>query len=161
MASSKLKSRSRSKPAPRPTPNDPIEWLFRAARAVGVMVKTWQGSLILVVIAAQLLLPLHYYTARRDLHDERFAWRMFSPIRMTECAVRATLDGAPLPLEREFHEAWIALARRGRSVVVEQMGARLCEKYAQKPVVFHLDCKYVGQPSQSFGGFNLCNVPLL
>ncbi len=125
------------------------------------MLGTWPGRLILVVVVSQLLIPLHYYTVRRDEHDERFAWRMFSPIRMTECAVRATLDGAPLALEREFHEAWLAIARRGRFVVVEEMGARLCEKYQRKPVVFSLDCKYVGQPARSFGGFDMCNVPLL
>ena len=161
MASSQPKPQPR--PEPKRSPDDPIAWLRRAARsrAVAGLVTTWQGWLILVVVASQLLLPLHYYTARRDLHDERFAWRMFSPMRMTECSVRATLDGAPLRLEREFHEAWIELARRGRFVVVEEMGARLCEKHPGKPVVFDLDCKYVDQPSRSFGGFNLCNVPLL
>jgi hypothetical protein len=143
--------------------NDLIQQLLRIARSrpVAGMLRTWQGWLIIIVVGSQLLLPLHYYVARRDPHDERFAWRMFSPMRMADCAVRATLDGAPLPLEREFHEAWLALARRGRFAVVEEMGARLCEKYAKKPVVFYLDCKYVGQPPESYGGFNMCNVPLI
>ena len=147
-----------------PKHNDPIQWLFRAvrSRAVAGMLGTWQGWLILVVVVSQLLIPLHYYTARRDRHDERFAWRMFSPIRMTSCSIRATLDGAPLVLEREFHEAWLALARRGRAVVIEEMGARLCAKYPQKPVVFRIDCQYVGQPSEGLGGaFDICKVPLL
>jgi hypothetical protein len=150
--------------APPPTPpGTPIDRLLRAAplRALAALLGTWQGWLILAVVVSQLLIPLHYYTVRRDEHDERFAWRMFSPMRMTECSVRATLDGAPLALGGEFHEAWLAIARRGRFVVVEEMGARLCEKYGRKPVVFHLDCKYVGQPSRSFGGFDMCNVPLL
>jgi hypothetical protein len=148
---------------PAPQHNDPIEWVFRAAksRAVTGMIRSWQGWLIMAVIISQLLLPLHYYTVRRDPHDERFAWRMFSPMRMADCAVRATLDGAPLPLEREFHEAWLGLARRGRFAVVEEMGARLCQKHNRKPVVFYLDCKYVGQPAESYGGFNICNVPLI
>jgi hypothetical protein len=143
--------------------NDLIQQLLRVARSRPVtgLIRTWQGWLILIVVGSQLLLPLHYYVARRDPHDERFAWRMFSPMRMADCAVRATLDGAPLPLEREFHEAWLALARRGRFAVVEEMGARLCEKHAQKPVVFYLDCKYVGQPPESYGGFNICDVPLI
>jgi len=143
--------------------NDPIEWLLRLARSrpVAGMIRTWQGWLILAVVGSQLILPLHYYTARRDPHDERFAWRMFSPMRMAECAVRATLDGAPLPLEREFHEAWLSLARRGRFAVVEEMAARLCQKHGPKPVVFYLDCKYVGQPAETYGGYNMCNVPLI
>jgi hypothetical protein len=98
---------------------------------------------------------------RSDEHDERFAWRMFSPMRMTRCTVRATLDGAPLALKGEFHEAWLAMARRARFVVVEEMAAHLCEKYERTPVVFHLDCVYVGQPPRTFGGSDMCNVPLL
>jgi hypothetical protein len=143
--------------------NDLIAGLRRIARSRSVtgLVRTWQGWVILLVVGSQLVLPLHYYVARRDPHDERFAWRMFSPMRMTDCTVRATLDGAPLPLEREFHEAWIAIARRGRFSVVEEMGARLCRKYDGKAIVFQLDCKYVGRPAESFGGFNICNVPLI
>jgi hypothetical protein len=140
-----------------------LEWLFRLARSrpVSGLIRSWQGWVILAVVGSQLLIPLHYYTVRRDPHDERFAWRMFSPMRMAECAVRATVDDAPLPLDREFHEAWLAIARRGRFAVVEQMGARLCEKHGGKPVVFYLDCKYVGRPAESYGGFNMCNVPLI
>lgn len=143
--------------------NNPLEWLLRLARSrpVSGLVRRWQGWVILVVVGSQLLIPIHYYTTRRDPHDERFAWRMFSPMRMASCAVRATIDGAPLPLEREFHEAWIAIARRGRFAVVEAMGAQLCEEHQGKPVVFHLDCKYVGEPSETYGGFNMCNVPLI
>jgi hypothetical protein len=143
--------------------NDPIEWLLRAARsrAVAGLIGTWQGWLIMAVVVGQLLIPIHYYAARRDPHDERFAWRMFSPMRMTSCSVRATLDGAPLPLEREFHSAWLELARRGRAAVIEAMGARLCEQHGGKPVVFHLECRYVGKPSEQFGSFDMCNVPLL
>jgi hypothetical protein len=129
------------------------------SRAVSGMVRSWQGWLILIVVGSQLLLPLHYYTVRRDPHDERFAWRMFSPMRMAACSVRATLDGAPLALEREFHEAWLAIARRGRFAVVEEMGARLCEKHRDKRVVFYLDCKYVGRPPETYGGYNICTVP--
>lgn len=133
----------------------------RLAQRVRGFFRTWQGWVIAVIAVGQLLLPLHYYTARRDPHDERFAWRMFSPMRMTQCSVRATVDGAPIALEREFHDAWLELARRGRFVVVEAMGARLCEKHAGKPVKFQLECKYIGQPSQSYGGFNLCDIPLI
>jgi hypothetical protein len=45
-------------------------------------VHTWQ-----VFVVSQPLLPLHYCMANRDDHDERFAWRMFSPMRMTRCEV--------------------------------------------------------------------------
>lgn len=131
-------------------------------RAIAGLVGTWQGWLILVVVLGQLLVPLHYYLVRRDPHDERFAWRMFSPMRLTQCSVAATLDGAPIVLEREFHDAWLALARRGRAIVVERMGARLCEKHPGKAVVFRLECRYADGTTQSVGGaFDLCKVPLL
>ena len=45
------------------------------------MLATWRGRLIVAVVLAQLLIPLTYYS-HRDPHDERFAWRMFSPMRM-------------------------------------------------------------------------------
>jgi hypothetical protein len=177
MASSKPKSRSRS--APKPAPNDPIEWLFRAARGAGLMVRTWQGCLILAVIAAQLLLPLHYYTARRDLHDERFAWRMFSPTRMTTCAVSLTADGEPVNPDRWFQQAWSQTAARGRRGVIEAMAAHLCKKH--EVVTARVSCTemvaigslpppppgksryehYRGEPQPMGGSFNMCEIPEL
>ena len=50
---------------------------------IKALAATWRGRFILVFVLSQLLLPLHYYVGRRDPHDERFAWRMFSPMRMT------------------------------------------------------------------------------
>ncbi|MBW2464764.1 MAG: hypothetical protein JRH11_24155, partial [Deltaproteobacteria bacterium] len=41
-----------------------------------------KNTLIVAFLAFQLLLPLRYYMGS-DEFDERFAWRMFSPIRMT------------------------------------------------------------------------------
>ena len=41
------------------------------------------------------------------------------------------------------------------------MGARLCEKYRGKRVVFQLECKYVGRPPETYGGYNICTVPLI
>jgi hypothetical protein len=125
------------------------------------LVRTWQGWLIIVVVLAQLLLPLHYYVARRDPHDERFAWRMFSPMRMAKCTPIVSLDDKPLALDAEFHEAWIELARRGRFIVIERMAERLCAKHPGKAVTFRIDCNYLGREEQTYGGFNMCNVPLL
>ena len=49
---------------------------------LGPLLATWRGRFIAVFIATQLVLPLRYYVLRDDEHDERFAWRMFSPMRM-------------------------------------------------------------------------------
>lgn len=128
---------------------------------IKALAATWRGRFILVFVLSQLLLPLHYYVGRRDPHDERFAWRMFSPMRMTRCAPRITIDGQPLALASEFHEAWIELAERGRFVVVEAMGARLCREHPGADVEVSLDCTYLDRPAASFGGYDMCIAPRL
>jgi hypothetical protein len=127
---------------------------------LGPLLRTWQGRVILVIALSQLLLPLHYYLANRDPHDERFAWRMFSPMRMTTCATELRVAERRVDLGTEFHEAWIELAQRGRFVVVEAMAARLCAKHPGQPVTLRMECRYLGRPEpQTYGGFDLCQVP--
>ncbi len=135
--------------------------MIHPLRHLRALLASWPGRFILVFLAAQLLLPLHYYFARRDPHDERFAWRMFSPMRMTKCTPTFTLDDKPVALASEFHEAWIELARRGRFVVVEAMGAHLCAKNPGKSLTVTLDCTYLDRPPRTWGGYDMCNVPLL
>ena len=138
-----------------------VRGIQRFPRGVAALVRSWQGILILVVVASQLLLPLHYSLARRDPHDERFAWRMFSPMRMTKCTPKFTVDNQPVDLGKQFHEAWIEIAKRGRFVVVEQMAARLCEKHPGSAVHVVLECKYLDRPDMTWGGYDMCKVPLL
>ena len=125
------------------------------------LLATWRGRFILGFIALQLLLPLHYYVARRDPHDERFAWRMFSPMRMAHCTPKFVLDGKPFDLGNEFHEAWLEIAQRGRFVVVEAMANRLCGEHPGSSVTVSLDCTYLDRPAYSYGGYDMCQVPLL
>jgi len=129
------------------------------ARHIRALVATWRGRFILVFLAIQLLLPLHYYALRRDRHDERFAWRMFSPMRMSHCSAKFAADGQPLELGKQFHEAWIETAERGRFVVIEAMAAKLCERHSRVDV--SLDCTYLDQPPAHYGGHNMCEVPQL
>jgi hypothetical protein len=130
-------------------------------RHLRALLSTWRGRFIAVFVVTQLLLPLHYYFGRRDPHDERFAWRMFSPMRMAHCTPKVTLDGKPLDLESEFHEAWIELGNRGRLVVVEAMGEHLCRKHPGSAVVVTMDCTYLDREPDSYGGFDMCQVPQL
>lgn len=124
---------------------------------LGPLLSTWRGRLIVAVVVGQLLIPLSYYAARRDPHDERFAWRMFSPMRMAQCTPDMRIDGKRFELSTEFHEAWLETARRGRFRVLEQMAARLCKKHPGAEVVLRLSCKYLGQAEPvMYGGFNLC-----
>jgi hypothetical protein len=125
------------------------------------LLKTWRGRFIVAFLLVQLFLPLRYYVMHRDPHDERFAWRMFSPIRMAQCRPTVTIGDAPANLGGEFHEAWIEIAKRGRFGVVEAMGAQLCSKYPGKEVRVSLDCTYLDREPRTYGGFNMCNVPEL
>ena len=130
-------------------------------RVFGTFFKRWEGWLIAIVVTSQLLLPLHYYVARRDPHDERFAWRMFSPMRMTHCTPHVAINGQPFSLPTEFHEAWVELAERGRFVVVEAMAAKLCREHAGASVEVSLDCTYLDREPRTWGGYDMCRVPML
>jgi hypothetical protein len=135
---------------------------LRAVAHVRSLLSTWHGRIIALVVVGGLLLPLHYYLpTHRDAHDERFAWRMFSPMRMAKCSTKFTRNDAPLDATAEFHEAWLELAKRGRFRVIEAMGAHLCKKYSSSSIAIELDCTYLDQTVQHIGGFNLCTVPHL
>ncbi|MGE0548390.1 MAG: hypothetical protein AB7O24_25305 [Kofleriaceae bacterium] len=123
---------------------------------VGPLLATWRGRFIAVFFTAQLLLPLHYYLVRSDKHDERFAWRMFSPMRMTTCTASLQIDGQPARLDAQFHEAWVSLVARGRGSVIDAIGQRLCERNPGKPVELIVNCNYIDREPRTFGGHDVC-----
>jgi hypothetical protein len=130
-------------------------------RAVRALASTWRGRFILAFIAVQLLLPLHYYVLRKDKHDERWTWRMFSPMRMARCQSSFTLDGQPANLSATFHEAWLEVVERGRVSVIKHMARKLCDDHPGQAVEVKLDCTYLDRPPATFGGVDLCTRPLL
>lgn len=79
---------------------------------------------ICVFLALQIGLALGYYVSD-DPYDERFAWRMFSTIRLTRCAtdVRAIDDTGRIEevkLQKHLAVAWISHIRRNRDRVVRK-----------------------------------------
>ena len=90
-----------------------------------------RSAFIALVLASQLLLPLRYYVGD-DLFDERFAWRMFSPIRVTACRVEwfEVRDGARLPLQpsEDIPVPWVSLMTRARRSVISTYARRRCEQ---------------------------------
>src|SRR5690606_11751297 len=88
------------------------------ARAKDTRTLRW----IALLVAVQLLIPLTYYL-RDDPYDERFAWRMFSGIRLHQCRTRAfDLRGEralELDLNSVIHRAWINNLARNRRDVIE------------------------------------------
>jgi hypothetical protein len=125
------------------------------------LLSTWRGRFIALFVVAQLLLPLRYYIYHRDPHDERFAWRMFSPMRMATCSPFVKINDVNQPMNRIFHDAWIEIAKRGRFEVIEAMGAELCKRNPGKEVKMGMDCTYLDQPERPWGGYDMCSLPML
>lgn len=122
-----------------------------------------------VFLAIQVLAPLSYYTVRADRNDERFAWRMFSSVRMLSCQVefRTGPDEQPVSnLYGSFHEAWIQLSRRGRGEVIDAMAKELCRRErgadagsAEPEVRARVVCRRVdGEVAEQSGSWNLCRL---
>ncbi|MEM9492081.1 MAG: hypothetical protein AAGC55_23240 [Myxococcota bacterium] len=115
-------------------------------------------------LAVQLAVPLSYYTCRSDENDERFAWRMFSSIRMKRCQpiFRLGDERTPVRLGSTFHEAWITLARRGRQQVIVAMAEELCKRHPDQPVRVEVQCMGVDGNRETLGGkWDMCELGLL
>ncbi len=88
-----------------------------------------RNGFIAAWLALQIALPLNYYLSD-DRYDERFAWRMFSPVRLAGCQVRAydATGGAkrPIDLARDLHVVWINLMKRARLQVIEHWSGDWC-----------------------------------
>lgn len=119
---------------------------------------------ICAFIAVQMIAPLWYYAAREDKNDERFAWRMFSSVRMLECQVefRTGPDQQPVRnLGSRFHEAWINLAKRGRVEVITAMAKKLCAD-DNPEVRAEMSCKTAsGTVERRGGSWNICELGTL
>jgi len=86
-----------------------------------------------LLVALQVTIPASYYLLRDDRDDERFAWRMFSSVRLMHCQVLA-FDGktpqerTPVLLARHLHASWLRSLERGRKHVVEHFLATRCQE---------------------------------
>ena len=93
------------------------------------VVESMRTVFIIVFLALQLGLPIRYY-AGDDSYDERFAWRMFSPIRLMKCRVSFTQESnnrrSTVVLKRKAHVLWINLMSRARMSVVEGFARHHC-----------------------------------
>lgn len=94
-------------------------------------------------VALQLLVPLTYYL-RDDPYDERFAWRMFSAVRLHRCQTTALErrgdDEAPIALGQVLHRAWANHLSRNRRDVVRAFLRKRCEGEGVTSVVVRNDC---------------------
>ncbi|MCA9530984.1 MAG: hypothetical protein KC543_12670 [Myxococcales bacterium] len=102
---------------------------LRASAADATPKRGWARALILAYVLAQLLIPLSYYVGH-DRYDERFAWRMFSGIRVQTCraTVTETVSGREQPVDtrRALQPAWVASLQRNRAEVIERFLQSRC-----------------------------------
>lgn len=81
-------------------------------------------------LTLQVVAPAMYYLGDYR-EDERFAWRMFSTIRMARCTAEAREHSPDAPdreidLEAEIHAAWITHIERNRALVIGDFLAGRC-----------------------------------
>ncbi|MEQ8459018.1 MAG: hypothetical protein RLO52_06165 [Sandaracinaceae bacterium] len=92
---------------------------------------TWLGVAFGVGVLVQAVIPLRYYFGD-DAYDERFAWRMFSNVRVYRCDLGAfeTRDGyeRPVNLMETIHVGWGSLLRRNREPVMDAWLEWRCEQ---------------------------------
>jgi hypothetical protein len=106
---------------------------------------------ILAYLVVQIALPLAYYAGLRAPTDERFAWRMFSAVRLDRCEVEVSekvRGGAAetirkLPLQEIVQEAWIHELERGQPRVVDRLLRRACEDAQVREVTFSRRCRAI------------------
>lgn len=127
--------------------------------------------LIAFVLGLQLILATSYYLSD-DRYDERFAWRMYSTIRLASCKTEATEQhhGGPYRatvLRKHIAVAWISNIRRNRERVIraaletrcadpDVTAARLvnvCRVPGEEPVryVWDIECE-TGEIAHQQGG---------
>lgn len=119
------------------------------------------NGFIVAFLAVQVLAPLSYYTLRQDRLDERFAWRMFSEVRMVRCEARFAVAGSAVALSARYHSAWITLLERGRRDVVRGVALDLCADHPGQPVTLDLACTFPDRTTLTVfdGEANLCANP--
>lgn len=98
---------------------------------------------IVAFLALQIGLPLSYYLSDTP-YDERFAWRMFSPIRLIKCDVTLfdATGGGKRPLRdlAEMHVVWRNLMERGRLPVVDAFARQWCAEAPDRALTVDLTC---------------------
>lgn len=120
---------------------------------------TWRDALIAAFVIIQIALPLSYYVGRSDSplapFDERFAWRMFSPVRLAKCQVRvydATHGNMnqTISLSRELHVVWVKLLNRARPSIVDGVVDRFCQQRgADADVRLSMVCTRADAPAKT------------
>lgn len=117
---------------------------FRSSSAPG-RARTLRALGLWLLVSIQIAIPASYYLLRSDRDDERFAWRMFSAVRVKKCKVTITeierQRRLPVDLKHSFHSAWVHALERGRERVIEASLERRCERRGVVEAVLERSCQ--------------------
>ena len=106
--------------------------------------RVWPRRILAAFVLFQLVTPLTYYL-RSDPYDERFAWRMFSAIRLHRCETSAkeTVNGAEqtIELDRVIHRAWSNTMSRNRRDVIHRFLEHRCAASGAETVRLENACR--------------------
>lgn len=133
---------------------------------------------IVVFLLAQCVIPLRYYFSD-DPFDERFAWRMFSGMRVTRCqasafetsregrfrsiplAGRMAPAGAQVePIYGTIHPAWEQLIERGRRPVIDRFLEFQCDRRDSPRITLVNRCRTLRNASHASAGDRPASVDL-
>jgi hypothetical protein len=97
-----------------------------------------------LVVALQVAIPASYYV-RADRDDERFAWRMFSAVRVKRCDIELREQRAGAWTEVDMtpilHASWRNALKRGRQRVIEHLLEVRCEQPGREAVELVRRCR--------------------
>lgn len=97
-----------------------------------------------LLVALQIAIPAAYYV-RGDRDDERFAWRMFSAVRVQRCRVRAFeslgAEQRRIDLDSALHSGWVRALERGRERVIERLLRTRCRQRSVTSSELRRDCE--------------------
>lgn len=126
------------------------------------------NTFIILFLAIQIFLPTYYYYRAQSiaispqvsrllnelvapggaseqlvteflaLHDERFAWRMFSPLHYSKCRIEFfSSNNTAIKLEPLFQTAWIDLLQMCRLSVMQSVTRHLCNIQPNQPPILY------------------------
>lgn len=96
------------------------------------------SSWLWLLVLAQIALPASYYV-RADEDDERFAWRMFSAVRLKRCELEAGVlterGEREVELSSAVHASWQRTLERGRRAVIERFLEQRCAPHSDPSAI--------------------------
>jgi hypothetical protein len=101
--------------------------------------------IILIVLSSQIVIPLSYYLGNQNKFDERFSWRMFSPVRMVRCHTvwREGKDRHKVNPQTYIHIVWVNLMNRLREDVIQHYISSRCQALSTHTKIPYLYAKTV------------------